>query len=787
MALVAILSIALGIGANTLVFSFVRALLLSPLPFAEQERLVAVRTTSSVDSVMAGTLPWADYAELPGATTTFKGFASYLTGFGLTLTEGGEAERVEVGLISAELFPLLGIEPLLGRNIRKEEDQPDRQRVLLISHELWQSRFGGDANIIGRKILGNSLPYEVIGVMPPGFRFPTEQQHGWVPLRSRLERDPMRNQRVLWVIGRLRPGASASEARAEVERFGEKLARSYPRTHADWGLTTVPLRDAFLASITRGLRQSLLLTLGAVLCVLMIACANVANLLLARTMERHREMAIRAAFGAGRRRIVRQLLTESLLIAGTGGVLGAVLALGGVRLVCEALPLLPPWVSPRLDGWTLLFTLCTTLASGLFFGIVPALQASRIDLSATLKDGARSTEGLLWRRLRTSLVIAEVAIAVVLLVGAALFLRSFLELRKMTASLAGDNLLSVWYYLPGDVYRTGEARSERIADVLRRVAAVPGVDSVAAANRIPFVGAFGAETPIRLPGSPGQPDLEARVFSITVSSGLFRTLDIPIVAGRDLTPEEALDSSGLALINETTARQLWPEGALGHRFRIVRTDEEIEMTVVGIAADRQYEKREEPRAEIYLPIAYNTGRPVGQVLRTSRPPDELLPEVRQAIRKADPGLPVFMVTTLAAQRDRNFSFDRLFGVGFVVFAGGALFLAAIGVYGMLSYLVSQRSREIGIRLALGARRWNVVRLVVGQGLLLTLAGVALGLLAAFAGARTLEQLLFRVSPTDPLSFAGMAVLLIDVAFVACYLPARRALDVEPVEALRQVR
>jgi putative ABC transport system permease protein len=786
--LVPILSIALGIGANTLVFSFVRALLLAPLPFAEPDRLVSIRTTTSVPNVMVGALPWADYAELPGATTTFEGFAAHLTGFGLTLTEGGEAERVEVELVSAELFPLLGVEPLLGRNIRKDEDQPDRPLVVILSYELWQRRFGGDPEIIGRTILGNSLPYEVIGVMPPGFRYPEDRQQGWVPLRSRLQEDPQRIQRTLRLVGRLRPGASVADARTEVTRFGERLARTWPSSHTGWGLTAVPLRDGFLAAVAPGLRQSLLLALGAVSCVLLIACANVANLLLARTMERHREMAVRAAFGASRRRIVRQLLTESLVIAGTGGALGIILALGGVRLVCEALPLLPPWASPKVDGMSLLFTLGTTLASGLFFGMVPALQAARIHLSTALKDGARSTEGLLRHRLRTSLVIAEVAIAVVLLVGAALFLRSFLELRKSTASLASDNLLSVWFYLPGDAYRTGEARSERIEDVLRRVEALPGVDAAAAANSVPFViGAAGGETRIQVLGPPGQPARDAATFSISVSSGVFRTLGVPIVAGRDLTRAEALDSSGLALVNETMARQLWPEGALGRRFRIVRTYNELELTVIGIAADTQYENREEPRSEIYVPLAYHTGRPIGLVLRASHPIDELIPGVRRAIRASDPGLPIFQVTTLAAARDRNFSFERLFGLGFAVFAGGALFLAAIGVYGMLSYLVSRRAREIGIRLALGAGRWSVVRLVVGQGLLLTLAGVALGLLAAFAGARALDPLLYRVSPDDPLSFAGTAILLIDVAFVACYLPARRALDVEPVEVMREIR
>jgi putative ABC transport system permease protein len=785
--LAAVLSMALGIGANTLTFSLVHALLLRPLPFADAERLILLSARSPAGNNVDARVSYRDYQDLWRRSASFSAMGGFLIGYGLTFTEEGPPERVEVGLVSDEILPMLGVEPLLGRHMLPEEAQ---EPVLLLGYDFWQRRFGGDPEIVGRQVIGNSIPFTVVGVMPPGFQFPFSEIQAWVPLENRVRgQDPAgRGVRIVRVMGRLRPGVSTDEAAAEIAALGRDLEKEHPRTHAGWSLETEPLRHLFLSE---GIERRLLLSLGAVLCVLLIACANVANLLLAQAAARQREIATRAAFGATPARIVRQLLTESGLIAAAGGLAGLALALGGMALMRSVLPPLLPWLVPRLDTPLLLFTLATTLGTGLLFGLAPALECRRIDLHPALKDGARGASGVPRRRLRAALVIAEVAVSMVLLIGASLFLRSFLAFHASFEPVASKGLLSFWTYLPGESYQDSEERTRMVETTRRRLAEIPGVEAVAATNSIQL-GVSGAPRAPVLPGVGGCERIgtDTPVARIkTVSSGLFRTLGLPLAAGRDLTPDEATAPSGVAVVNQTMARLLWPAGgaesALGKAFLLCE-GQPLRLTVVGVSPDlKDMAFREEViPPTLYVSMAYNSGRPAAFLLRAHRPDEEILTAARRTIRAADPGLPVFLVHNLAQRRDEQLAFDRLFGEGFALFGGSALLLAAIGVYGVLAYGVSQRLREIGIRVALGAGHANVLWLVAGQGVLLTLAGIGLGLLAALLAARSMQELLYGVSPTDTASFLGMAILLVDVAFIACYLPARRALDVDPVEILR---
>lgn len=784
--LAAVLSIALGVGVNTLVFSLAHGLLLRRLPFREPEQLVAVQASRPGEEIAGEMLSYGEY-EAFRRSPVFAGTAAHFSGLGLTMEGMDGPERVEVEVVSADLFPLLGVKPFLGRTFRPEDDRPKAKLTILLGHELWQRRFRGDPEIVGRTILGNSEPYEVIGVMPSGFRFP-DTRDAWIPLLTRVPPDPNRPVRELDMVGRLRPGVSLEQARAEIAAVAERLAQAGPEPGAGWTANVLPLRQELISAENEPLRQMLPVMTGAAAFVLLIACANLANLLLVRAAGRRREMAVRAAFGAGPGRIVRQLLTESLLLALAGGALGVALAVQGLRVVQEALNPLPFWLHLTVDVPVLLFTLGATVAAGLLFGLAPALQASRLDLHEALKDGARSTGSPARARLRASLAFAEIAVSVVLLIGASLFLRSLIELTRSDGGIRPERLLTFWIYLPGNRYAETEVRARRVQDVLRRLKALRGVESAAATNSVPFVilsggGPVGIRTEEEAGGTPRS---EGPVYFFTVTGGFFHTAGARLVSGRDFTAREGTALVQVAVVNEALAQRLWPGGsAVGKRIRIRGPGGEEVFTVAGVVADIRHDQlRRAADPALYLPFPYHYRRPVGFLVRTAGPPEEWLPEVRRVVRASDPGLPIFGETSMEDARAGDVALDRLFSQVFVLFGAIAVFLAAIGIYGVLSYGVSQRYREIGIRLALGARRWDVLRLVVGQGVLLTLAGVVVGVLAARGLTGLVAGLLYQVSPTDPVSFVGVPILLADVAFIACYLPARRALDVEPREVLR---
>jgi putative ABC transport system permease protein len=800
--LVAVVCMALGIGVNTTIFSVVNAILLRPLPFADPEGLAVVRGTQVKNDIDEAGLSWLDFRDLREQTRAFSQVVA-TTGRSLTLSGGGaEPERVIGGVISAGLFPMIGEQPIRGRNFRAEEDRAGAPGVVILSHALWKRRYEGDPAIVGRTILVNAAAHTVVGVMKPLFAFP-EEAEAWVPLAPLVHAEG-RAERSLWVLGRLAPGVTVERANAEVEAFAKRQAERYPDADAGWGGAVVTLRrDA----VEEELELMILTMMGAVTFVLLIACANVANLMLARATGRQREIAIRAAFGARRGRLVRQLLTESVVVALAGGALGVLVAVWGIKLLYAAIPADNPppyWMQFTIDGPVLLYTLGVALATGLVFGLAPALQAARPALHGTMQEGGRGAGGSVARnRLRSGLVVVEVALALVLLVGASLFVRSFMALHDASGGFATEHLLTLRVHLPGEAYDDDGAKTRRIEDLVRRLEAVPGVEAVGASNLIPL-GGGGSGGRMLIEGRAVAPGEEPQIYYTGITERFFQAVGVEPLAGRGLTAAEARERSAVALVNETFVRRFWAEAArpaglldtarkpsrlggdaLGRRFRLKDEADPRWITIVGIVPDIQNgDLNDDLEPSAYLAFPYLAIRNTGFVLRTRGDPLQVAQAARRAIRAADPNLPVFQVAPMEKVRMDGVWEYALFGKMFSTFGGVALFLAAIGVYGVLAYAVGQRLREIGVRVALGAQRADVLRLVVRQGLVLAGAGVALGLLGAIGVTRVVGGFLYEVSPTDPLSFVSISALLTAIACLASYVPARRATQVDPLEALR---
>jgi putative ABC transport system permease protein len=780
---VAVLCIALGIGTNTTAFSVVNAVLLRPFPYADPERIMAVHQINLRKEIDEGNYSYLDFADVREQSASFSQMAA-LAGRSLVVSGTEEPERVLGAAVSASLFSLLGEQPVLGRNFREDEDRPGAPPVILLGHDLWMRRFGGDPGIVGRTVMVNSTAHTVVGVMKPRFRFP-DQNEAWVPLSPVAHLEP-RSDRGYRVLARLKPGISLAQAAAEMKAVALRLEKLHPDTNTGWSAMVRSLRDDFADEETR----LIVLTMqGSVIFVLLIACANVANLLLARATARQREVAIRIAFGAGRWRIIRQLLTESVLVALLGGVLGILLGHVGIRWMEASFPpedAPPYWMSFDVDGTVLAFTLGIAVLTGILFGLAPALQAARADLNETIKEGGRGSGGSVRRnRLRSGLVVGEVALALVLLVSASLFVRSFLKLQNASAGFKTANLLTMRIYLPGERYEDADPKTRRVDDVVRRLEALPGIEAVGVSNTIPLDGG-GSDGGLLLDGRSFPRGEEPEIFWTGVTPHYFRALQVPVLRGRGLTDREGMERSAVAVVNEMFVKRFFPDSeVLGRRFRIQEEAEMGWITIVGVVPDipnNDLDERLQPSA--YLPYPYLAARSTGLTIRTSLDPARATARVREEVRASDPELPVYQVATMEQVRREGFWQYRFFGGMFSVFGGIALFLAAIGVYGVLSYSVSQRVREIGVRVALGAQRGHVLRLIIGQGLGLALSGVALGLLGAFAVTRVIGSLLYEVSPTDPVSFGAIAFLLIAVAWLASFLPANRALEVDPLEALR---
>jgi predicted permease len=782
-ATIAVLCIAIGIGANTSIFSVVNAILLRPFPYADPDRIVALHEIQPKNDIDAGGFSNLDYQDLRGQTAGFSAITAY-TQRSLTFSGEREPERVEGASIAWNLFPFLGVKPALGRTFHEDEDRPGAPGAVLLSHELWMRRFNGDPNILNQTILVNAAAHTVVGVMPPRFAFP-ERQLAWVPLANFVKDSP-RSERNLAVLGRLKPESSLEQARAEVKTVVERMAKQYPDTHTGWSGNVRSLREEFIGKETHLI---VLTMLGAVICVLLIACSNVANLLLARATVRQREVAVRAAFGAGKVRIARQFLTESVVIGLLGGALGVAFAYWGIRWIEISMPADNPppyWMRFTLDGPVLLYTLGISVLTGLLFGLAPALQALKTDLHETLKEGGRGAGGSLRRnRLRSGLVVAQVALSLVLLVSASLFVRSFLNLQDERGGLETSHLMSMRIYLPAGRYEKDADMSRRVEDVVRRLETLPGVEAVSASNNIPL-GDGGGSGRIAIDGKAFPRGEEPNVFWTGVGPHLLRTLGLKPVSGRGFTDAEGFSLSHVALVNQMFAGKHWPgQDPVGRRFRLLDGDNTEWISVIGVVADFKnggIDDKVEPAA--YLPYPYQASRNTGLTIRTRFDPVQVVAGARREIRASDPDLPVFDIYTLEQVRQQGVWEYRFLGGMFIVFGFIALFLAAIGVYGVLSYSVSQRGREIGVRVALGAQDGDVVRLVLRQGMLLALFGIVFGLPLAFGASQVVKGVLYNVSPNDPVSFALISAVLTAIAALASYMPARRALDVDPLDAIR---
>ena len=781
---VAVLCIAFGIGTNVTAFSVVSAILLRPFPYAEPDslfHLVMANPRKEVEDGALSYLDWRDYRDQVRSLSQIEAYSIR----SLVVSGGDEPERISGVAVSAGLFRLIGETPALGRNIRDDEDRPGAPPVVLLGHDLWRRRFDGDPRIVGKTVMINATPHTVIGVMQPRFGFP-EKQEAWIPLVPLVHTDA-RNHRRYATMARLAPGVSRARAAAEVSTVARRLEALHPDMNQGWGARIRTLRETFLDG---DMLRVLLTIQGAVVVILLIACANVANLFLARATTRQREVAVRLAFGAGRGRVVRQLLTESLVVAFAGGALGIVLGHWGIRWMWASIPpesTPAPWMRFEIDGPVLLYSLAASVFAGVLFGLAPALQVVREDLQGTLKEGGRGAGGSVRRnRLRSGLVMAEIALALTLLVVTALFLRSFIKLQNGNVGFSTERLLTMRVYLPGAGYEEEGPKVRRVEDLIRRLEALPDVETVAASSSIALYGG-GSLGSLDLQGRPFPRGEEPNINWTGVSPGFFRALGLSVVRGRALTGREGMERSSVALVNEAFAKRFFPDAeVLGQRFRFQEEAEMGWITIVGVVPDFRLfgatSRRVVPVA--YLPFPYLAQRAVGLTIRTRRDPAEVTAQVRREIRASDPELPVYQVFTMEQIRQMNFWEYRFMGGLFTVFGGIALFLAAIGVYGVLSYSVSQRVREIGVRMALGARRADVLRLVVGQGLALALAGVGIGLVLAFGAGRVVASILFDVSGSDPVSFAAIAVLLTAVASAASFLPAHRAMEVDPLEALR---
>jgi len=765
--LAAVLTLGLGIGATTAIFTVVYGVLLRPLPYPEPDRLVYIGgNTWGPFSSGREYLAWKDRSQ------SLSQIAAYMESQG-NLTGGNQAERVTFGTVSASFFPLLRVQPVLGRLFLSEEDRPGAPPVAILSHAFWKRRFGGDPAVIGRVLTLDAKDYNVIGVLPP--RFVVPDQYGfdydlWMPFSGGPDGAP---PILVRVIGRLKPGVSYAQSGSELDTILQSTLRKGSKRRA----VVTPWQE----DITGKARLPLLVFLAAVGFVLLIACVNVANLMLSRAAAREKEMALRLAMGAGRRRILRQLLTESTLMALIGGALGMVLAIWGKDLLVAFISTNLPAMDPiRLDYRVLGFNLSLALLIGLAFGLAPALQASRIPLNESLKEAGRSTtEGRSGRHLRSLLVVFEVALAMVLLIGGGLLFRSFLRLRGMDTGFKSDHVLSFTINLTTSKYPKPRDQAAFFQQVMERIRRLAGVESVGANTCAPLGNSL-ATAPLNI---EGQPESDSTISWGAVSSDYFRTLGIPLLRGRYFTDSDREGPSAVAIVNRSFTRRYFPDGNyLGRRVEswVQKNDW---LTIVGVVGDVRPDLESEASPEMYLPYLQAGEDHMMLLVRTAGNPMNLAAAVRSQIASVDKDQPPYDFLTMEERRGAEFTSRRVNMLLLGAFAGLALVLGSIGIYGVISYSVSQRTHEIGIRMALGAEQEDVLSLIVRQGLWLVIAGEVLGLAAALALNKTISALVFQVSTTDLFTYAGVSLVWTALAVIACYVPARRATTVDPIVAL----
>jgi len=781
---VAVLSLALGMGAISTIFSFVNGIMLRPLPYPESERLVLVDETAFKRGSPSMNVSYPNFLDWREQNHSFEDIGCYSTG-GFIIgpgSGGNEPEQLKGAFVTQGLFEILGVAPILGRTFSADEDQPDHDLVVILSHGLWQRRFGSDPNILGQTLLLNNRPRVVIGVMPKGFQFP-EVAEAWGPLALNTKLWT-RTDHGLLSIARLKQGVTLEQAQAEMIQIASNIEAQNPVTNEGLSVSLASLR----AGLVGDYKKALLILLGVVAFVLLIACVNVANLLLARGAARQKEIAIRAALGANRKRIFRQLLTESLLLGLISGALGLMLALWGMDLLLTAIPIdIPFWMKFDLDGRVLGFTAACSLLTGFVFGTAPALEASNPDLNETLKEGGRSGAGGGRHRLRSLLVVAEIALSLVLLVGAGLMMRSFMSLQQVNAGFNPDSVLTAYIALPGAKYRPPEKRAAFFSQLLESVRAIPGVQHAGSNSGLPLGGNNWGRS-LTVEGYPVLSVGEAPAINhCVISPDYFAAMGIPILKGRDFDERDTREAQKVTIIDERLAREYWPnEDPIGKRIRFgPPEDNEPWHTIVGVVREVKHDRLDaSTRMSVYLPFAQ---MPIGGsslAIRSAGRPENITGAVRAQLRELDPDLPLTQVRPMTEVVARSVWQPRLYTALFGVFAAVALILATVGIYGVMSYAVTQRTREIGLRMALGAQKQDVLKLVVGHGVLITAIGIGAGLAAAIGLTRLMSSLLFGVSATDPITFAAVSVVLAGVALGACFVPAMRAAKVDPMVALR---
>ncbi|HEX3160361.1 MAG TPA: ABC transporter permease [Gemmatimonadaceae bacterium] len=789
--LVVVLTLALGIGANTAIFSVVNAVLLRPLPYRDPGQLVTIEHYYSGANEIEAPVSSTGFADYRDRTRSFARMAVE-SGWGPNLTGAGEPERLTASRVSGHFFDVLGVQPALGRTLRPDEDAPGHERVVVLSDGLWRRLYGADPGVVGRTMVLDGESHEVVGVMPPGFRdFFNRRVELWRPLAlppEQYHNDQARTNEWLNLTARLAPGVAVEQARTEMTQFAERLKRDYADAYPPyWTLTVTPLREQGVGDT----RAALLVLLGAVGFVLLIACANVANLLLARGATRLKEVAVRSALGAGRWALVRQLLTESMLLAVGGGLAGLALAWLGVKALTAWNPANVGWTDDlRLDAPVLAFTLGVAALTGLLFGLVPSLQTARPDLQETLRDGGRGAHAERGgQALRRSLVVAEVALALMLLAGAGLLIKSFSRLQQVDPGFSPERLLTFNLALPQAKYPTDTQQIAFFDQLLPRLAAIPGVQGAGATSVLPFGGSwstasFSVEGFTPGDGEPG-PWGDIRY----VSPGFLSTLRAPLLRGRLLAESDDATRPRVAVVDEELAKRFWPDDdPVGKRITFGDPDSAGTrwIEVVGVVGHTAHEGLDaDRRVQVYLSYRQRGLPNMAVALRTTGDPVQLTNVVRRAVRELDPDQPISRVKSMDALVAESVGPRRLAATLLALFAGIALLMAAIGIYGVMSYSVAQRTRELGVRMALGARRRDVLAMVVRQGMGLVLLGVGIGVVGALALARLIASQLYAVRPTDPVTFLAVAVLLAGIALVATLVPALRATRLDPVVALRQ--
>jgi putative ABC transport system permease protein len=776
---IALVALALGIGANTAIFSLVNAVVLRPLPFPESDRLVWVWGNIRTGSNRASISP-ADYLDYREQNKTFENLAAT---FGLPMpvnvTGNGDPERLNASAVTGNYFQTYGLTPALGRGFTLDNEKIGQERVAVLSHDLWQRRFGGDPGIINRTIVLDGKATQIVGVMGRDVSLP-QTADLWVPLNFDDPEMKMRKAHFLRPIGRLKPGVSLTQAQADLDLIATQLEKQFPDSNTGWNTRLVSLREQLLG----GSRTYVFILFGAVGLVLLIACANVANLLLVRAAARQKEIALRTALGASRLRIIRQMITESVLLAIMGGALGALLARVGVELlVTLSQDSLPPTVTVRVDATVLLFTFLISLVTGLLFGLAPAFRTLQVNLIESLKEGVRGAgETTLRNRTRSLLVVFESAIAVVLLICAGLLVRSLIALQHVNPGFDANNVLTMRLDLARNKYDTPEKTANFLTELQARVSSLPGVETVGLITELPMSGRLN-DLPFTVEGRP--PVASDQAFGADfrrVNQNYFSALRIPLMRGRNFTEQEVRQGDDLVIVSQQLVNAVFPnEEPLGKRLIMSIGDTRYE--IIGVVGDIQHRSLAgQPQATMYFPSIQSGINNL--VIRTKSDPLSIAAGVRKEVNAIDRDQPVAAVRTMTSWVDESMSLQRYRTTLLVLFAVLAMVLAATGIYGVMSYTVAQRTHEIGVRMALGARQRDVMTLVVRQGMMLAVIGVALGLIGAFLLTRVMTTLVFQVTVRDPITFIAVAALLIAVAFVACFVPALRATKVDPLVALR---